>query len=96
MSRTITYDPYGQVVSDVDTRTLEQARAETIASIREEAARRIDQDWPMWRQLNTLRGTPAEIDAMGAGIDAIRAASNVAQAAAQAATCHADLYAIAW
>lgn len=96
MSRTITFGPDGQVISDVDTRTLEQARAETISSIREDAARRIEAAWPIWRQVNTMRAGGAELAQMAAEIDAIRDASNVAQAAADAAATHADLYALTW
>lgn len=45
--------------------------------VREEAARRINSRYPVWKQMNILRvGTPDEVRAMGAYIDAVRAASN--------------------
>lgn len=45
--------------------------------VRGEAERRINSHYPIWKQMNILRsGTPDEQFAMGAYIDAVRAASN--------------------
>ena len=95
MGRRIEYGPEG-VISDTDDRTLEQARAELLADIRDTAGSRILSVWPLWRQLNTLREGGDKLVQMGQEIDAIRAACNQALAAAEAATCLADLYAVSW
>lgn len=52
----------------------------TADHVRAEAQRRIEAQWPLWRQMNTLRADTASIEAMGAEIDAIRAASNALEA----------------
>lgn len=87
----VIYGSDGVVLEAAYTGSLEQCREEVIADIRATAAARIEAIWPLWRQINTLRGTPEEIAAMGAEIDAIRAESNVAQAKAESATTHEEL-----
>lgn len=96
MGREITYAADGTLISDTDDRTLDKARAETLAAIREAAALRIETAWPQWKQLNTLRAGGDKLAQMGNEIDAIRAASNVAQAEAMAANALPDLYAVRW
>lgn len=49
----------------------------TPSLVKQEAQRRIEEAYPLWRQVNIMRdGDTAQIEAMGKGIDAIRAASN--------------------
>lgn len=80
-----------------DLRTLEEAQAARVADIRQQAEERINAAWPLYRQLNRLRtGTPEEIAAMGAEIDAIRSASNAAQAAVAAATSNTEVDGVAF
>ncbi|MCM0001025.1 MAG: hypothetical protein NBV68_16750 [Erythrobacter sp.] len=75
--RTIIADARGRPVIDRRTQpSAETIRAQLIAAIRREAARRIHAVSPEWRQLNDLR-EPSEAGAVRfARIDAIRAASN--------------------
>lgn len=54
--------------------TLESARAACVQAIKREAARRIDQRMPLWRQINALR---ANSDPGFHAIDLIRSASNL-------------------
>jgi hypothetical protein len=54
--------------------TVEAAMAACVHAIRQEAARRIDQRFPVWKQLNALRENR---DPGFHEIDAIRAASNL-------------------
>jgi hypothetical protein len=90
----MSYDINGELISDTDDRTVEEVRTEMLAAIREDAARRIEANWPQWKQLNTIRAGGDKLAQMGKEIDAIRAASNVAQAAAVAAKSLAELYAV--
>lgn len=53
-----------------------ERRADLIAAIRREAARRIDLVSPQWRQLNDLRRSSPAGEARFARIDEIRVASN--------------------
>lgn len=53
-----------------------QQRAQLVAAIKREAARRIGQVSPIWQQLNDIRAPSAEGQRRLAQIDAIRAASN--------------------
>lgn len=96
MPRIMSYDINGELISDTDDRTVEEVRMEILAAIRETAARRIEANWPQWKQLNTIRAGGAKLTQMGKEIDAIRATSNVAQAAAEAAKDHESLYAVIW
>ena len=66
--------------------TLAQERAEAVEAIKADAQRRITADWPEWKQLNIIRAGGAPLTAMSAAIDAIRAASNAAEAAVASAT----------
>lgn len=52
-------------------------RAQLVAAIRREAARRIEAIAPAWRQLNDLRDPTPAAAARFAAIDAVRAASNL-------------------
>lgn len=54
----------------------EQDKADQIAAIKADAARRILEVAPLWRQLNDMRERTPEGDARLAAIDAIRAQSN--------------------
>lgn len=54
--------------------TIEAATAACVHAIRQEAARRIDQRFPVWKQINALR---EHRDPGFHEIDAIRAASNL-------------------
>ncbi len=75
---------------------LDRCAAEVMADIRAKAERQINVVWPIWKQINVLRIGGDKVARMGVDIDAIRAASNVAQAAVEAAKTHADLYAVTW
>lgn len=55
-------------------------RAQLVAAIKREAARRIDQVAPIWRQLNDARAPSAQGARRFAQIDAIRDASNAIEA----------------
>jgi len=55
-------------------------RRQLVAAIKREAARRIDQVSPIWRQMNDTRAPSAEGDRRFAQIDAIRDASNAIEA----------------
>ncbi len=45
----------------------------TAGMVKKEAQRRIELLWPMYKQLNTMRrGTPEEVNLMGAEIDVLR------------------------
>lgn len=55
-------------------------RAQLVAAIKREAARRIDQVAPIWRQLNDARAPSPEGARRFAQVDAIRAASNAIEA----------------
>lgn len=96
MPRIMSYDINGELISDTDDRTVEEVRTEMLAAIRETAAQRIEADWPQWKQLNIIREGGAKLAQMGKEIDAVREASNVAQAAVEAAKDRASLYAVAW
>lgn len=61
---------------DADTR-----RAELVRATKREAARRIDEVAPLWRQLNDARSPSAEGDRRFAQVNAIRAASDEIEAA---------------
>lgn len=54
----------------------DELRASTVAQIRREAARRIEEISPVWRQLNDTREPSEDGARRFARIDAIRAASN--------------------
>lgn len=58
-------------------RTADQLRASLATAIRSEAARRIEQISPIWRQLNDSRSMTAAGAARFAQIDAIREAGNL-------------------
>lgn len=60
-------------------------RAQLVAAIKREAARRIDQVAPIWRQLNDTRAPSAQGARRFAQIDAIRDASNAIEALLAAA-----------
>lgn len=97
-----------------DTRTLDEARAERIAGIKELARSRILAIVPEWRQTNLIargveladRGRAAwtadELAEWNAGqaiwdaVKAIRAASDVAEAAVLAAATNEAVDAVAW
>ncbi len=55
-------------------------RAQLVAAIKREAARRIDQVSPIWRQMNDTRSPSPEGARRFAQIDAIRDASNAIEA----------------
>ena len=56
----------------------DELRANLTAETKREAAKRIDDVSPLWRQVNDLRADPADLDALARfdAIDAIRAASD--------------------
>lgn len=54
--------------------------AASVAEIKAEARRRILDRYPTWRQLNLIRDGGADLDAMSAYVDAVRAASNALEA----------------
>ena len=55
-------------------------RAQLVAAVKREAARRIDAVSPIWRQLNDARAGGSDAEARFAQIDAIRAASQQIEA----------------
>lgn len=50
-------------------------------AVKGEAARRIEERYPLWKQLNITRSGGTDLEAMTAFIDAVRAASNSLEAA---------------
>lgn len=55
--------------------------APTAASVAVEAARRIEERYPLWRQLNLVRaGDGTDLEAMSSFIDAVRGRSNEIEA----------------
>lgn len=54
--------------------------AEDVASIKAEAARRIEAAYPLWWQINITREGGEALEAMGAAIDLIRSESNEIEA----------------
>lgn len=81
--KVIQSDTRGNPVALAPTRSAEAIRTDLVAITKREAARRIDQVAPLWRQLNDAREWPfaigdarAAIEARHAAIDAIRTASD--------------------
>lgn len=54
--------------------------APSTAAVKAEAARRIEQRYPLWRQLNVMRAGGDELVAMSSDIDALRARSDEMEA----------------
>lgn len=52
----------------------------SVTQVKMEAARRIGERYPVWRQLNLMREGGEALTEMGAAIDAIRDASNTIEA----------------
>jgi hypothetical protein len=51
-----------------------------VPAVKAEAARRIEERYPLWKQLNAIRSGGTGLATMTAFIDAIRAASNSLEA----------------
>ena len=77
---------------------LAAAKAARTATIKTEAASRILAAHPAWKQTNAALGLDdvLVVDALKAGITAIRAASNTAEADVAALTAVADVVAFTW
>jgi hypothetical protein len=83
VGKVIQSDARGNPVALAPSRSVEATRTDLVALTKREAARRIDQVAPLWRQLNDARELPfaigdarTAIEARHAAIDAIRTASD--------------------
>ena len=83
--RKITYQN-GQIVEVVDTRNLEEAKAEMIAMLKEDASARILGQYPTFKQTNAALGiySAEEAQAITDGIITIRMEVNAKEAAINA------------
>ena len=92
MMRKITYQN-GQIVEVVDTRKLEEAKAEMIAMLKEDASARITAQYPTFKQINAALGvySAEEAQAITDGIITIRTEVNAKEAAINACETLAEM-----
>lgn len=74
--KTVQVDDQGQPEAGHPGMTAEEQRELAISAIKVEARRRIEDAWPIWRQINLQAEGGEAFTAMRAEIDAIRTRSN--------------------